>query len=512
MRPVTSSCSVHGREQARLLALQLVDLPEQSRMARSLASCVVSAAFSASRCVDLRRAGGGSRSTSSSVSSAPRLKNVLQERVALLLELRGDGRLRGGRSCASRGPSSRIMATRGVITSAQPSCAIHAAQLADERRAGALAQGSDVAAPGQEHRRAQLGLDGLENAGAPLRPPADERAQHGPRDARPRRRRARWRAATSRPRRDPARRDDRLEAERREERDRGRRGDAPVPERLAERSRAQVAARLGAPRLDADPRRAARPRDVDVPHAHLAQALAHRRREAAARLLDHDRHAELAHEARDGVERRARSRDRRPAARAPSPGSGGRRARRRPPRRRAPRTSLVVIARACTTPTLPRTSVVGATSRTRYVAPVPGRTCIARWLPRPKPYPRSSAMLASSRLMRPASSVPPVIAAMTSGARSFLPKSVTESVDVGQGQVRAARRARGARRSSSVERSRKPTSSSAQSARWSALRLADRSVMPGRTVARATERQPGGLRWATRDARAQRRLSCFKET
>ena len=46
--------------------------------------------------------------------------------------------------------------------------------------------------------------------------------------------------------------------------------------------------------------------------------------------------------------------------------------------------SVVFISRAWTTPTLPKTTVVFATSRTRKVARVSGRTTIARWLPSPK--------------------------------------------------------------------------------------------------------------------------------
>ena len=98
---------------------------------------------------------------------------------------------------------------------------------------------------------------------------------------------------------------------------------------------------LRAPGLDPDPRGSARAGDVDVSHADIAQPLPDAGTDAAARLLDDDRHARDRVRAARSYRGRGRSRDRRPAARAPSPGSGARRARRRPPRRRAraPRSS-----------------------------------------------------------------------------------------------------------------------------------------------------------------------------
>ena len=56
--------------------------------------------------------------------------------------------------------------------------------------------------------------------------------------------------------------------------------------------------------------------------------------------------------------------------------------------------------------------------------------CIARWLPSPNAYPRDSAMAANSRLIFSARATPPVMAAMTSGARSFLPSIDVERFDV----------------------------------------------------------------------------------
>ena len=85
----------------------------------------------------------------------------------------------------------------------------------------------------------------------------------------------------------------------------------------------------------------------------------------------------------------------------------------------------VVMVRAWTRPRLPSSSTLGACSRTLKVHVVLGRTNMARCEPRPKPRPRSSAARARSWLIAAASSVPPVMAATTIGARSCLPSRVT---------------------------------------------------------------------------------------
>ena len=81
---------VHGREQPRLLALELVDLlAGRSRMALSLASCVLSAAFSASSLRDLvAQPAVLAHELVGQLGAA--LEERLQEGVALLLELCGD--------------------------------------------------------------------------------------------------------------------------------------------------------------------------------------------------------------------------------------------------------------------------------------------------------------------------------------------------------------------------------------------------------------------------------------
>ncbi len=170
------------------------------------------------------------------------------------------------------------------------------------------------------------------------------------------------------------------------------------------------------------------------------QALRRPRTDPAPGLLRDDRYAEAARErGADRLQRRPRSRGHRRAGPAPSQGSGGRTARRRRPgpraRRPPPSTASAPARRRCS----PARRRSARTSRTSYVAEA-SPFSIARWLPSPKPYPRSSAICESSRLIACARSVPPVMAAIRSGARSRFAEQQHRGVDRVEGELRAARR------------------------------------------------------------------------
>src|SRR5580692_5616872 len=138
---------------------------------------------------------------------------------------------------------------------------------------------------------------------------------------------------------------------------------------------------------------------------------------------------------------------------------------------------------------------------------------MARWLPRPNPSPRSSAMLASSALTRPASSVPPVIAAMTMGARRRFPRTATEvstSSSLQSGNASWTSRTH----SNRVDTPRKPTSSLAQIARWSLLRspipLMRFPKRSGRTVRTHLGRSPLSQLTQKRHDHLSQALGLFK--
>ena len=180
--------------------------------------------------------------------------------------------------------------------------------------------------------------------------------------------------------------------------------------------------------------------------------------------------AELAHEARDGLEARAEvaiaarlhELHRRVQVDAQRVGADlvGERAH-----------LAVLISRAWTTPTFPSTSGARARLRARGTSPRPPcRTCIARWLPRPKAIPRSSARLASSRLMRPASSVPPVIGGDDERRAELLAEERQRRVDRVCVRDRGGRRARGGPDRRAAPSSGSPTSPVAQRAMWSLFR------------------------------------------
>ena len=192
-----------------------------------------------------------------------------------------------------------------------------------------------------------------------------------------------------------------------------------------------LAVALGALRLDADPGRAARARDVDGADAELLAAMPDAARQPAAGLLDDDRHArarrasalerlepaaEVAiaarldqlldglqvHAQRVGADLLAQLVDRAGPIAAPAPRRGCR-APARSARRRAPDTS---------------------SSRS-------GAITIARCEPRPKPSPSvPAAARARSRLTAAASAVPPVMPVITSGARERLAEQRRRQVDL----------------------------------------------------------------------------------
>jgi hypothetical protein len=82
---------------------------------------------------------------------------------------------------------------------------------------------------------------------------------------------------------------DELQAETVEHQQRSGGGNAPIREHVAQRAAAFVAAQ----HLDPHPRRAARPGDIDVPHAGVAQCGANGARHPAAGLLRDDRYRQL---------------------------------------------------------------------------------------------------------------------------------------------------------------------------------------------------------------------------
>src|SRR5581483_5526945 len=86
-------------------------------------------------------------------------------------------------------------------------------------------------------------------------------------------------------------------------------------------------------------------------------------------------------------------------------------------------TSAVASAAACTMPMFASTSVVGACARTAKVWASAGVRCMARCEPSPNAIPFASATRASAWFTAAASSVPPVMPVMRSGARSRLPSS-----------------------------------------------------------------------------------------
>ena len=295
------------------------------------------------------------------------LEERLQEGVALLLELCGDVAA-SGRSLLRGAATLLLRSSRSGYSAAYPSRAswsTHADSSPDDHTR-ARAQRRDIAAPREQHRGAELGLDAVEER-APLprvrrRVSARSTGRAMPPAVAPRamaaRRRAPWR-------RRPSRRSSRTRAARAARRTPPSGRPSPRAPRRA-RCAPCVARRRGALRLDADPRRAARARDVDVLHADVAEAPADARARCRSPVSltttgtprSRDRGARWS--SRPGEKSRSP-----PGCTSSIAGFRWTHSASAPTSSTSARTSLVVIARACTTPTLPRTSVVGATSRTR---------------------------------------------------------------------------------------------------------------------------------------------------
>ena len=232
--------------------------------------------------------------------------------------------------------------------------------------------------------------------------------------------------ATSRPLATPPVAMMRLEAERRERRRRSPPWGCPSP-RAPRRARARLVAR--APRAASRRRPTTcrrRPRRRRAARPARGARARDRGRDAAARLLDDDRDAELAHEARDRLEAAAEIaiaaglHDLHRGVQVDAERVGADRADERAD------LAPCVISRACTTPRLPSTSV----GRRDVADAVRRRASRRRTMHRALAAEAEAvaALLGDRRELavdaRRPRSVPPVIAAMTIGARSFLPSTV----------------------------------------------------------------------------------------